>query len=298
MTPPRPHRSLLLLPLLLALAVLSACSGSPSSDAATGASGTGADPAVQRYVALGDSYSSAPLVPVTDVANGCFRSSHNYPTLIAKKLGADLTDVSCGGARTSDFAHSQHPDVPPQLAALTRDTQLVTVGIGGNDEHVFSRLVNTCPGLRSRDPQGAPCAAYMQRRGGDALLDALRRSSASVVSVLREVKKAAPDARVLVIGYPQIVDPAHRCARLPLAAGDYAYGERVNRALTEALRTAARRTGTTYVDVWAASKGHDICSSDPWVNGSVTDQQRAAAFHPFAAEQQAVAALVLRALRG
>ena len=85
----------------------------------------------------------------------------------------------------------------------------------------------------------------------------------------------------------------------PAAAGpgDYAYGEKVNLALTEALATAAKATGSTYVDVWAASQGHDICSDDPWVNGAVTDQKRAAAYHPFAAEQVAVADLVVAAVR-
>lgn len=39
-----------------------------------------------KYVALGDSFTAGPLVPVTDVASGCFRSDHNYPTLLAERL--------------------------------------------------------------------------------------------------------------------------------------------------------------------------------------------------------------------
>ena len=42
--------------------------------------------------------------------------------------------------------------------------------------------------------------------------------------------------------------------------------------------------------MYAASRGHDICSSDPWVNGRVTDRQRALAYHPFAAGMRADAA--------
>ena len=102
---------------------------------------------------------------------------------------------------------------------------------------------------------------------------------------------------MLVVGYPQIISADSMCAELPLAEGDYAYAEQVNRALTEVLRFAAKATGATYVDVWAASQGHDICSDDPWVNGAVTDQKRAAAYHPFAAEQVAVADLVVDAFR-
>jgi len=97
---------------------------------------------------------------------------------------------------------------------------------------------------------------------------------------------------VLLVGYPQIVDADHVCSKLPLAAGDYAYVERVNRALTEAVEGAAKASGSTYVDVWSASQGHDVCSDDPWINGTVNDQKRAARYHPFAVEQEAVAKLV------
>ncbi len=253
------------------------------------------DVASPRYVALGDSFTSAPFVPVTDVANGCLRSSANYPTLVAEELGAELVDRSCGGARTADFSRSQFPDVPPQLSALSAGTDLVTVGIGGNDNRVYQLLTNRCPELKARDPQGAPCETYMRSRGGDILLDALARTRAQVTELVRTIRERAPQAKVLVVGYPQIVSTENVCDALPLAKGDYAYAVEVNRALTDALREAARATSSTYVDVWKASQGHDICSADPWVNGAVTDQQRALRYHPFAAEQAAVAELVLAA---
>ncbi len=269
------------------------------------ASGQGAGPvgSVERteptestsYVALGDSFSSAPFVPVTDVANGCLRSSANYPALVAAEMGAELDDRSCGGARTKDFQRSQFPDVPPQLSALTADTDLVTIGVGGNDNGVYRRLTNQCPTLRAKDPGGSPCRDFMRAKGGDILLDALEKTRAQVTDLVREVREQAPQAEVLVVGYPQIVSAENVCAALPLAPGDYPYAVEVNRALTDALRAAARATGSTYVDVWAASQGHDICSDDPWINGSLTDQKRALRYHPFAEEQQAVAQLVLEA---
>ncbi len=107
-----------------------------------------------------------------------------------------------------------------------------------------------------------------------------------------QVHQLSPKAKVLLVGYPQIVDADHVCSKLPLAKGDYAYAERVNRALTEAVQGAAKASGSTYVDVWSASQGHDVCSTDPWINGNVNDQKRAARFHPFAVEQAAVAKLV------
>jgi lysophospholipase L1-like esterase len=231
------------------------------------------------------------------VAKGCYRSRSNYPALAARELGARLEDRSCGGARTVDFHRNQYAEVPPQLTAVKPSIDLVTISVGGNDQQVFTQLVGRCTRLRAQDPEGDPCRNFMRSTGSDVLLSALRTTRSRVTAIVRQVRERAPEAKVLVVGYPQIISADSRCAKLPLAAGDYAYGERVNRALTEVLRFAAKATDTTYVDVWAASQGHDICSDDPWVNGSVTDQKRAAAYHPFAEEQDAVADLVVDAFR-
>jgi lysophospholipase L1-like esterase len=237
-------------------------------------------------------------VPVTDVANGCFRSSANYPSLVAKKLGAHLDDRTCGGARSVDFERSQFPGVPPQLTAVKPGVDLVTVGIGGNDQHAFANLTRRCTALRAQDPNGSPCRTYMRSGGSDVLLTALAETRNRVTALVREIHQRAPRAMILVVGYPHIISATDTCDELPLAHGDYAYAQEVNLALTQALRSAAKANHVTYVDVWAASKGHDICSDDPWVNGSVTDQKRAAAYHPFAEEQAAVADLVVAAVRG
>jgi len=237
-------------------------------------------------------------VPVTDIANGCFRSSSNYASLTARALDAELDDRSCGAAEVRDLFRSQLPGVPPQLDALNPEVDLVTLGMGGNDEGVFSQLVNRCPQLRALDPAGTPCRDAMRADGGDdgdVLLASLERTRARLTTALERIHRRAPGAEVLVVGYPQIVDADNVCARLPMARGDYAYAEKVNLALTEALRRAAEATGSGYVDLW--DEGHDICSDDPWVNGSVTDQRRAAAYHPFAEGQAAVAERVVAALQ-
>ncbi|MET0840136.1 MAG: SGNH/GDSL hydrolase family protein, partial [Marmoricola sp.] len=248
--------------LLLALLVclLAGCSTAGSNSASGSGSGSqgGSDstpaekePEVATYVALGDSYTSAPLVPVTDVANGCFRSSGNYPTLAAKALGSQLADRSCGGADTTDFATSQGPGIPAQKTALQPDTELVTIGFGGNDGAVFGTLINRCPALRSQDPTGAPCQAAMSSAGKDEMLTRLAQTERRLTRVAEQVHRLSPKAKVLLVGYPQIVDADHVCRKLPLAKGDYAYAERVNRALTEAVEGAAKASGSTYVDVWS-----------------------------------------------
>src|SRR5262245_39880407 len=81
-----------------------------------------------RYVALGDSYSAASgVLPPDPTSPTCARSTVNYPHLVAEKTGAELTDVTCGGAQTKDFFESQSPGVAPQLDAVTGDARLVTM---------------------------------------------------------------------------------------------------------------------------------------------------------------------------
>jgi lysophospholipase L1-like esterase len=294
MSPRRTGAGLVAVLLLAVLAAACTSSGAAPPVPAPAPTPTG------RYVALGDSYTAGPLIPTTDLAGGCARSDHNYPSMVADELDvAELVDVSCSGARTLDLTGFQHPfqgsRVPPQLRAVTPDTTLVTLGIGGNDLHLFTTLIHTCTQLRPTDPGGAPCARELARNGPDldAAVDTISRR---VVRVLRLVEARAPRARVLLVGYLRLVPDEGTCVSLPMAAGDYAEGRRIGRALDRALHRAARRAGVAFVDMYAASLGHDICSSDPWVNGSVTDRQRALAYHPFAAGMRATAREVVATL--
>lgn len=252
-------------------------------------------PTVHRYVALGDSYTAAPLVPELLVAMGCFRSTHNYPHLVARSLGVtEFVDASCSGAQTKDLFHSRLPGVAPQLDAVTADTDLVTVSIGGNDFDVFGTLVGYCPTLTPTKRSDAPCRDAMRSQGQDRLLADVAQTGDRVVTVLQAIRQRAPHAQVIVVGYPEILPRQGTCpALMPLATGDYRYGNQVNQRLTQALRQAAAQEHLDYVDVWRASQGHDVCSADPWINGQYTDPTRAEAFHPFANEQAAVAGLVV-----
>lgn len=279
-------------------------SGSPTPAPSDGPTRSAPLPAVdvERYVALGDSYTAAPFVPETERETGCLRSSGNYPRLVAEAIApAELEDVSCTGADATAMIGAQ-PTVTggvnlPQFDALDRRTDLVTIGLGGNDFGVFSQLLEGCVRRADADPGGAPCREAQQQGGEDALLAALEETEERLASVLRGIEdRAAPGARILLVGYPVLVPEEGTCPeRLPLAEDDYAYVRTVNLALNDALESAARETGATFVDVGAASRGHDICADEPWVNGD-DDDERALAFHPFAAEQRAVAGLVLQAL--
>jgi lysophospholipase L1-like esterase len=309
---PRGLRVLLVAP--LALAVLAGCSegsvragtpapSSPTPTATTTTSPSAAardsGPGFQRYVALGDSYTAAPLVPDTDTTNGCLRSTNNYPALVAAALpGVELVDVSCSGADTASmvgFQQTNEEAKPPQFDALTEDTDLVTLGIGGNDFNLFGTLVGTCAQLRSSDPTGSPCSDRYSDGASDELTQQLDDIRSHVAATVAGIRARAPKAKVVVVGYPQIIPSRGSCPDLlPLAIGDYPFARRVSAGLAAAVKRGAR--DATFVDLFGPSAGHDICSSDPWINGANTDPARALAFHPFAAEQQAAAELVLARL--
>lgn len=298
--PGRPASPLSVLPLVLALVLavglLAGCTSSDDRPAAAASS----RPTYSRYVALGDSYSAGPLIPTSDLAGGCLRSDHNYPSLLARQLQVSVVkDVTCSGADTGDLTGVQRTfgdaRIPPQLRAVTADTDLVTIGIGGNDLSLFATLVNTCTQLRASDPTGSPCTRRLTSRGTD-LAGVTRTISGNVQRSLEAIRGRAPKATVVLVGYLRLVPDHGTCPALPLATGDYAEGRRISVALDRALRTAARRAHVTFVDMYAASAGHDICSSDPWVNGATTDRQKALSYHPFASGMRADAAAIRRAL--
>ena len=292
--------------LVVALLGLSGCGADGTTTGSGGgstSSGSADATKIRRYVALGDSYTAAPYVYLTDVAGGCLRSSGNYPALLGAKLDVKHVDVSCSGATSKDLTGRQNTfqeqTVPPQLAAVTRDTDLVTVGIGGNDFGLFGSLVGTCP---ISGPQGRIFAPSEGVRCGQvdvrvASAD-VRRIGALITRDLRAIHRKAPDATVVLVGYPRILDPTRSCPKvLPVDRRDTVALNAVTRSLSQQMRSAAERTGSVFVDLYAASKGHDACAGKKaWVNGVRTDTGRAAALHPFAEEQRAAAGLSAKAI--
>lgn len=288
--------------------LLVGCTGDPSPgpppEEAPGstAARTGSGPPL-RYVALGDSFTAAPGVADTDRSDSCLRSTRNYPALVAERLAehhtVTLVDRSCTGAETTDLQDGQvfgSDTLPPQLDALTAGTDLVTLSVGGNDFGVFLRLLQGCLTVRQEDAGRSPCRAAAEQQG-NRLAGLLPQIQRRLVAAVRAIERRAPGAEVLVVGYPQLAPAVGGCPQLlPLARGDVGFAHEVNRALTDTLARAAERTGTTYVDVWSASAGHDICAEEPWTNGLQARSGGAIPFHPLPAGQAAVADLVVAAV--
>ena len=102
----------------------------------------------QSYVALGDSYTAGPIIPVqqTDPLGLPAVGPQLSPPRRAALGVSNFRDPSCSGAETEDMTMPQGVSPgpnPPQFDSLAADTQLVTVGIGGNDIG-FSEIVESC----------------------------------------------------------------------------------------------------------------------------------------------------------
>lgn len=251
-----------------------------------------------HFVALGDSYSagSGVLPPDPTAPAQCLRSNLNYPKVIASEIGAQLTDVTCGGAKTSDFFMPQSQGVPPQLDAVTGQAQLVTMTIGGNDSNVFIDAIIDCGTLGiAAAGQGSPC----KDRFGSTFQDTIDNTTyPALVNALSAVRTKAPAATVAILGYPWVLPPTVGCfPQMPVARGDVPYLDGIQATLNDAIRRAASATGATYVDFSAVSVGHDACQpiGVRWIEPVVAGTN-AVVVHPNALGEAEMAAQTIAVL--
>jgi lysophospholipase L1-like esterase len=245
-----------------------------------------ASAAGEKYVALGDSMASGPLIPDITGNVGCGRSTHNYAHELAAGLGvAELRDVTCSGAETKHMTQPQSLSVagvptgtaPPQLDALSTDTTLVTLTIGGNDAGLVG-IAEDCVNL---DPTATPCKKRYTQGGVDQVAQRVDAAGPAIAAVLEGIHQRSPRARVVVTGYGLYVKP-HGCwpiqPVLPVDA-DYLQGN-VHR-LNQVIAAQAAAHNAQYVDVETPSVGHDACQSASarWVEGYVP-LNPAAPLHP------------------
>lgn len=253
---------------------------------------------VQRYVALGDSFTAGPLIP--PAAQGahpvCLQSENNYPRLVAQALDVgEFVDASCSGAVTRDMTESQHPGllwpVGPQFDALTEDTDLVTVGIGGND-FGFTEILTNCARLSVRNPLGNPC----QREYGDEFAERLEDVRGDIAGVYAGIAERSPQASIVTVGYLQILPERTGCWPMaPIARGDVPYLDGVQTSLNALIAEESAAVGATFVDV--LERGHDVCADSGvrWVEG-LAPSNPAAPVHPNANGMAATADRVLASM--
>jgi lysophospholipase L1-like esterase len=256
------------------------------------------------YVALGDSYTAAPLVfnPVGSPL-GCGRSDHNYPSVVKAATGAtEFRDNSCSAATTEHMTAPQSVLLGvhgPQFDALSAADRLVTIGIGGNDVGLVGVAV-TCLQLGLLAPTGTACRSHFAKPGGgDTLIDRIAATAPKIAATLQGIHIRAPQARVLIVGYPDVT-PRNRTScypLVPLSADDLAYIDEMLRRTNAMIAEQAAANDAEYVDTYDESVGHDVCTPPGrrWYEGLIPTLP-AFPLHPNVLGEASMARSVLRVL--
>lgn len=253
------------------------------------------------YVALGDSYTAGPLIDgQLPESGGCLRSDHNYPHLVSAALRVSVfRDASCSGAGTGEMTAPQDvnpgPANPPQFDRLDDSTQLVTVGIGGNDIG-FEEIIRACA---TADRSSRPCQDRYVRGNSDEIKDRIAATGPKVGDVLSGARKRAPKARVFLVNYISILpETGSGCwPQVPFADADVPYLRAKQHELNTELAEQARAEKARLVDAFTASVGHDACQPPGirWVE-PIIGFSGAAPVHPNRLGMECTAVAVLAAM--
>ncbi|MEW1810356.1 SGNH/GDSL hydrolase family protein [Pseudarthrobacter phenanthrenivorans] len=235
---------------------------------ALGATAMPAEAATQHrdvdYVALGDSYTAGTGAGPFTPTSPCVQTPGGYVDVVGKTGRVNLVaNAACHGALLDQYSSIPHstaiPSVEQQIhalagGALNDGTEFVSITAGANDVGVTGVLV-TC-----LTQQSSTCLAAIQSSATyfpEMQLDLVNR--------LHEIRTAAPNAKIVVLGYPRLFDPAvpfGQADPLVLNSIDVAVG-----ALNSSIEGAVTASGTSavFVDVSQNFAGHEVNSADSWI---------------------------------
>ena len=137
---------------------------------------------------------------------------------------------------------------------------LITVGVGGNDTK-FGDIVRKC----LLDVFETCVEGEFPERTVSMINGTMFRAVRDTFAGLRE---EFGGATIVAFGYPGVIDdPAQGCVR-GINEDEWSWLKyTVLPTINDAIRDAATEAGVAYADITAATEGHGICSSDPWING-------------------------------
>jgi lysophospholipase L1-like esterase len=187
---------------------------------------------------------------------------------------------------------------PPQLDSVTADTDVVTLQIGGNDIG-FGSIALDC----GQDAiNGSACRDRYQRAdGSDELQDRIAATGPKVRAVIDAIHAKAPNARILVLGYPAIfrIGATASCPAMGVGEADAQYLRAVEESLDAMIATEADRADAAYsdsaeyVDIYTPSAGFTACDLPilRWTE-PIVPVNAAAPVHPNLAGMTAIAGLL------
>lgn len=225
------------------------------------------------YVALGDSYAAGQGAGPYLGKDDCHRSNNAYAELAdALKTVKVTTNAACSGKTTQDV-------VKEQLGQLNRKTELVTITAGGNNLG-FGNIVGSCGAVAFGDTTKVTECGVASVYAEAQLTS--RQLYFDVLSMIQSVHAAAPNARIVVTGYPYLFDPIDPGRTDSLGLFIYqatGLADRLNGTIEGAVTAAATRgIDADYVGVTRAFAGHGVLTPEPWINlGSPAESDN---FHP------------------
>lgn len=260
----------------------SSSSTPPTTAGAAVTTTTDAVPALSpggRYVALGSSIASGFGIP--EQSTPCGRSSRSYPQLLAEHYDLELVDVTCGAASIPNLVDQAQGDNPPQIEAVTADTELVTISIGGNDIG-YNATALICG-------QPTTCEAP------DTLVADLEALPGLLTSMLDAVRATAPDATIVFVTYPREV-PEGNCPALSLDDAEASVVRSMGDRLEQVFVEVVAPTDVVFVDPYVDPEDHTGCAPPDrrWTAGN--EAPEGTPFHPTALGHEAMADLVIDAL--
>jgi lysophospholipase L1-like esterase len=272
--------------LLLAPLLVTGILGCSSSSSSKGVASTTPLPRVQRgdrYVSLGTSIASG--YGIANQSTFCGRSDRDYGHLVAATLGLNLTDVSCGAAVIPNVLDRAQSTAPPQIDAVTPDTKLITVSVGGNDINLNGTAL-VC---------GNPATVCSPPATLDADEAALQ---GDLVAMLTALKAKAPSAIVVLVTYPREF-PDQNCAALSLSDGELSMLRGMGEKLEAALVSAAQQAGVVLVDPYVQPGDHTACApaAERWTAGYKVAPGEGFAYHPTVLGHQEMAKLIEQAVQ-
>ncbi|WP_198045923.1 SGNH/GDSL hydrolase family protein [Novosphingobium aquimarinum] len=273
---------------LIAALAASACSGPATVKAAS--------PALTGdYVALGASYSAGP--GLGEIKPGsptrCAQTMGGFPTLLAEDLRLALFDMSCSGA-TSQQVLTGWNELPPQIDALTPETTLVTVNVGGNDLNYVGNFFSAgCAPDGTAQVSGRKFTCPVPRKPTEAQFAAVE---ANLREIAKQVRARSPKARLVFVPYLTLL-PSEPCPAAPIDAGLWTIASETADRLSRMSRQVAKESGALLVPIDTESREHTACDSVAWTNGrKAAAPGDGIAWHPNRAGMRATAAAILAAL--
>ncbi|KPC82078.1 MULTISPECIES: SGNH/GDSL hydrolase family protein [Streptomyces] len=203
-----------------------------------------------NYVALGDSYSSGVGAgSYTSESGDCKRSTNAYPYLWKNaNAPSSFAFVACSGATTSSVSSGQ-------LGALSSSTTLVSLTAGGNDVG-FADVMQTCV-LQSE----ATCVS----RVNTAVSQTQNSLPGRLDSLYTGIRSRAPQAHVVVLGYPRFYKLSGSCIA-GLTETERGAINNASDVLNGVLAKRAANAGFTFSSVVDEFTGHELCSGDAWIH--------------------------------